>query len=62
MLWVVCIIIVPTLLFVTYQQRFSRIGRMISKVPGPKLVLLFGNTFEFGKNPVGNVLLFFTTV
>lgn len=50
--WVICVIIVSALLFVTYQQRFSRIGRIISKIPGPDLVLFFGNSFEFGRNPV----------
>lgn len=39
-----------TILFVTYSQRFSRTGRIAEKIPGPKLVFLVGNVFEFSNN------------
>lgn len=45
------IVMFCTMLFVTYNQRFSRTSRMAEKIPGPKPVFLVGNVFEFSDKP-----------
>lgn len=40
------------MILITYQQRFSRSGRLGAKIPGPKPVFLAGNMFDLGRNPI----------
>lgn len=57
-LWLIGILILAAVSLVTYKQRFSRIGRLAAKLPGPKLTFLAGNAFDLGRNPVGNAFMF----
>lgn len=56
------VVILCAMVFVTYKQMFSRTGKMASKLPGPKLVFLAGNAFEFGRYPVGNITYFLVII